>query len=104
MKLSQLKQIIKEEIQNALKEGSSLANKASDLYDKILRNRNIDDEAVDDAMEKIVKKVGYTPEQKEEGGAYVFAFGDHPEFKTLTDQQLLAVIEFLEKVNKKGKF
>jgi cytochrome c1 len=104
MKLSQLRQIIKEEIHNTLNEGSSLADKASDLYDKILRNSNIDDEAVDSAMEGIVRKTGYTPEQKAMKNPYVFAFGDHPEFETLTDQQLLAVIEFLEKVKKKGKF
>ena len=104
MKLSQLRQIIKEEIQSALNEGPSLVDKASDLYDKILRNSNIDDEAVDGAMEKIVRKVGYTPEQEAMNNAYVFAFGDHPEFETLTDQQLSSVIEFLEKVKKKGQF
>ena len=112
MKKSELKQLIKEEIEKVLKENNPRSAKiASKLYDEILSikgtryNRNpIDDEALDDAMEGIVKKVGLTPEQKKIKSAYKFALGDHPKFETLTDQQLSAVMTFLKEVKKRGTF
>ena len=108
MKASEFKKLIREEVRRALKEApsSALVDKASDLYEKILGKSSlqIDDEAIDSAMEKIVRKVGYTPEQKAMNNANVFAFGDFPEFETLNDQQLTAIIKFLEVVMKKGSF
>jgi hypothetical protein len=112
MKKSELKQFIIEEIEKVLKENISLlAKEASKLYTEVLNtkgtkyNRNpIDDEALDDAMEGIVKKVGLTPEQKKIKSAYKFALGDHPKFETLTDQQLSAVMTFLKEVKEKGTF
>ena len=112
MKKSELRQLIKEEVDKVLKENNPrLANAASKLYIEILNikgtryNSNpIDDEALDDAMEGLVKKVGLTPEQKKIKGAYKFAHGDKPEFETLTDQQLSAVVTFLKEVKKRGTF
>jgi len=104
-RLQQLAGIITE---SQLNEGpSSLAKIVSKLYEKMLKtgkSYDIDDELVDDIMEKIVKKVGHTPEQKKIKGFYKFAFGDHPEFKTLTDAQLQAIAPFLKAVIKRGEF
>ena len=107
MKKSELQQIIKEEISKVLNEANnSLVTKASSLYEKMLKMgwEDVDDESVDDTMEEIVKKVGYTPEQKKKKGFYKFAFGAHPEFNTLSDAQLTEIIKFLTAVIKKKSF
>ena len=86
---------------------ASMASAVSKLYDKMLNSGetfDIDDEAVDDVMERIIAKVGHTPEQKKKKGAYKFAFGEHPQFETLTDQQLQAIVPFLKAVIKRGEF
>ncbi len=93
-------------------DSSGLAEKVSNLYEKMLKvaratSFDIDDDAVDDTMEEIVKKVGHTDKQKKKKGYYKFAFGAHPEFETLNDKQLQAIIPFLEAVIKEryfGKF
>ena len=85
---------------------SKLAKQASDLYEKMvntLDSYDLDTDAVDDEMEIIVKKVGYTPEQKKKP-RNKFTFGDHPEFETLTDNQLTKIIPFLKAVIKSGGF
>ena len=106
MKATEFRKLIREEVRKALNEAPSttLVDKASDLYEKILKISSIEDEVVDAAMEQLVRKVGYTPEQKAMNNAYVFAFGDFPEFETLNDKQLTAIIKFLEVVKKKGSF
>jgi len=108
MKLSEFKQIIKEEIDKALNEANnSLVKKASSLYEKMLNTGDtfdIDDESVDDTMETIVKKVGYTPQQKKIKGFYKFAFGEFPKFETLSDAQLTEIIKFLTAVIKNKSF
>ncbi len=68
-----------------------------------LDSYDLDTDAVDDEMESIVKKVGYTPEQKKKP-RNKFTFGDHPEFETLTDNQLTKIIPFLKAVLKRGGF
>ena len=86
---------------------ASMASAVSKLYDKMLNSGetfDIDDEAVDDVMERIIAKVGHTPEQTKKKGAYKFAFGEHPQFETLTDQQLQAIVPFLKAVIKQGEF
>jgi len=84
---------------------SKLAKQASDLYEEILTldSYDLNSDAVDDEMESIVKKVGYTPEQKKKP-RNKFTFGDHPEFETLTDNQLTKIIPFLKAVLKRGGF
>lgn len=85
---------------------SKLAKQASDLYEKMvntLDSYDLDTDAVDDEMEIIVKKVGHTPEQKKKP-RNKFTFGDHPEFETLTDNQLTKIIPFLKAVIKSGGF
>lgn len=84
---------------------SKLAKQASDLYEEILTldSYDLDSDAVDDEMEIIVKKVGYTPEQKKKP-RNKFTFGEHPEFETLTDEQLTKIIPFLKAVLKRGGF
>jgi hypothetical protein len=108
MKKSELRQIIQEEIQKTINEANnSLVTKASTLYEKMLNTGDtfdIDDNSVDDTMEEIVKKVGHTPEQKKKKGFYKFAFGEFPEFGTLTDVQLTEVIKFLMAVIKNKSF
>ena len=76
MKASEFKQLIREEIQKVLKEESNnspLVQTVADLYEKMIslpnRYGDIDDEAVDYEMERLVKKVGLTPEQKKKRGA-----------------------------------
>lgn len=86
---------------------ASLADAASKLYEKMLNSGDtldINDEYVDGIMEEIVSKVGHTPEQKKKKGFYKFAFGAHPQFSTLTDNQLQAIIPFLKAVIKRGYF
>ena len=84
---------------------SKLAKQASDLYEEILTldSYDLNSDAVDDEMEIIVKKVGYTPEQKKKP-RNKFTFGEHPEFETLTDEQLTKIIPFLKAVLKRGGF
>ena len=84
---------------------SKLAKQASDLYEEILTldSYDLDTDAVDDEMESIVKKVGYTPEQKKKP-RNKFTFGEHPEFETLTDEQLTKIIPFLKAVLKSGGY
>ena len=85
---------------------SKLAKEASDLYEKMvntLDSYDLDSDAVDDEMESIVKKVGYTPEQKKKP-RNKFTFGEHPEFETLTDNQLTKIIPFLKAVIKSGGY
>ena len=109
MKRSELKQIIKEEIQKVLKENNAqLADKASKLYAKAIKMEDefefpaVDDNVLDDAMESLVKKAGLTPEQNKIKGAYKFTSGDnHPKFSTLTDEQLLVILKFLADVVKR---
>ena len=86
---------------------SPLAQTLSSLYGKLLKSADpfdIDDEYIDDVMERIVKQVGHTPEQKKKRGAYKFAFGGHPEFEKLTDKQLNALVPFLKAVAKNKSF
>jgi len=85
---------------------TKLAKEASDLYEKMLNtldSYDLDTNAVDDEMESIVKKVGYTPEQKKKP-RNKFTFGYHPEFETLTDNQLTKIIPFLKAVIKSGGY
>ena len=86
-------------------ENSQLSSTASGLYDKISLSNKIDTYGMDinDTMEDIIKKVGYTPEQKNIKGPYKFA-KDLPQFETLTDLQLQAIIPFLNAVIKRGGF
>lgn len=103
--MQQLAGLIKEN-QEVNEAPASLADAVSKLYEKMLNAENIDinDEYVDDIMEEIVNKVGHTPEQKKKKGFYKFAFGAHPQFSTLTDNQLQAIIPFLKAVIKRGYF
>ncbi len=89
---------------------NNLADKSSKLYGKLIKMEDdfddflVDDRVLDDAMERIVKKVGLTPEQEKIKGAYKFTYGDGiPEFKTLTVEQLKAILKFLEEVKKRVK-
>jgi hypothetical protein len=86
-------------------ENSQLSSTASKLFDKISLSNKIDTYGMDinDTMEDIIKKVGYTPEQKKIKGPYKFA-EDLPQFETLTDLQLQAIIPFLNAVIKRGGF
>jgi hypothetical protein len=108
MNKQELRYLIKEEIRKVVNEANnSLIKKASTLYEKMLNTGDtfdIDDESVDDTMETIVKKVGYTPAQKKKKGFYKFAFGQFPEFNTLSDEQLTEIIKFLTAVLKKKSF
>ena len=109
MKRSELKQLIKEEIQKVLKENNAqLAKEASDLYAKAIKMKDqlkhlaVDDQVLDDAMESLVKKAGLTPEQNKIEGAYQFTSVDnHPKFSTLTNEQLSVILEFLKDVVKR---
>jgi hypothetical protein len=107
MKKSELKHIIKEEISETLSEETTtllLVKELSSLYNSVVMKSGVDDEVMDEEMENIIKKVGLTPKQKAKRGFYKFAFGEHPEFSTLTDKQLLAIKSFLEVVNKRRRF
>lgn len=105
MKKSEFRALIREEIKKVINEDStSLVSTASTLYKKMLNISDVDDEAVDGQMETIVKKVGHTPEQKKKKGFYKFAFGQLPEFQTLTNEQLAEVIKFLQAVIKNKSF
>lgn len=86
---------------------NKLQEQASKLYDKMLmcsQPFEIDDELVDEEMEKIVKSVGHTASQKKIKSWYKFAYGSHPEFQTLTDSQLEAITPFLKAVIKQKSF
>ena len=105
-RMQQLAGLVKEN-QEVNEAPASLADAVSKLYEKMLKTGDsfdINDEYVDDIMEEIVKKVGHTPEQKKKKGFYKFAFGAHPQFSTLTDNQLQAIIPFLKAVIKRGYF
>lgn len=112
MKLTklQIKKIIREEIGKLNQQPSDLAQELSRLYDEILalprkyKNRYvaIDDEAMDEEMERIVRRSA-TPEQKK-SGAYIFAFGSHPKWERLNDTQLAMLKPFLETVLKDEEF
>jgi hypothetical protein len=107
MNKQELKSLIREEVRKLINEANnSLVKKATTLYDKMLKMEweDVDDESVDDTMETIVKKVGYTPAQKKKKGFYKFAFGQFPEFNTLSDEQLTEIIKFLTAVLKKKSF
>jgi len=122
MKLQELRQMIREEVRGVILEAKEmstqkpkptpsyskpkLAKQASDLYKKMVNTLDafdLDTDAVDDEMEIIVKKVGHTPEQKKKP-RNKFTFGYHPEFETLTDNQLTKIIPFLKAVIKRGGF
>ena len=103
MKKSELRQIIKEEISKVAEKEASV-KRLTNLYSKVVMMDKVNDEVMDEEMENIIKKVGLTPKQKAKRGFYKFAFGDHPEFSTLTDKQLLAIKSFLEAVNKRKRF
>ena len=115
MKASEFRALIKEEVQKILKEeesnNSTLVQTVADLYEKMIslpnRYGDIDDEAVDYEMERLVKKVGLTPEQKKKRGAAkynLFTFGEAPEFEVLTDLQLKVLEPFLKDVIKEKFF
>jgi hypothetical protein len=105
MKQSEFRALIREEIKKVIRETSSpLASKLSKLYGAIVTMQYVDDESMDEVMEKIVKKAGYTPAQKKIKSAYKFAFGGHPEFETLSDNQLKALEPFLKAVDDRGYF
>ena len=114
MKASEFKKLIREEIQKVLKEesnNSTLVQTVADLYDKILdlpdKYNDIEDEAIDYEMERLVKKVGLTPEQKKKRGAAkynLFTFGEAPEFEVLTDLQLKVLEPFLKAVLEDKEF
>ena len=109
MNKHELRQIIREEISKVLNKeeynNSPLVQVVADLYEKMISLPNkygdIDDEYVDYEMERLVKKVGLTPEQKKKRGAakyHLFTFGEAPEFKVLTDPQLEVLEPFLKAV------
>lgn len=105
MKKSEFRSLIREEIKKVLSEAnSSSVSTATTLYKGLLKLPDVDDEAVDGEMETIIKKIGHTPEQKKVKGFYKFAFGQLPEFQTLADNQLTAVINFLKAVAKAKSF
>jgi len=105
MKLTEFKKLIREEIKKELKEASSpLVSKLSKLYSAVVKMQLVDDEYMDEEMEKIVKKAGYTPAQKQIKSAYKFAFGSHPKFETLSDNQLKALEPFLTAVQEREYF
>mgnify|MGYP003348570501 CR=1 FL=1 len=88
-----------------LEASSSLIKNISDLYKAVITMKtknpfDIDDSAIDTIMEKIVKGIGYTPEQKKIKSSHKFAHGGLPKFEILTDQQLKAIEPFLKAVQK----
>jgi len=118
MKVSQLRQLIREETKKVLGEArgklpvyTKLAKEASDLYEKILDlglkddDSDIEIDAVDSEMESIVEEVGWTPEQKKSNRYWKFANEHaHPSFETLTDKQLKKIIPFLKAIIKSKEF
>ena len=91
-RMQQLAGIISEN-QEINEDSSNLVNIVSDLYRKMLKSGktfDIDDDAVDVRMEKIVKKR--------------FTSAEFPKFDKLSDDQLKAIIPFIQAVIKAKRF